>query len=998
MNGGDRDSQALTPLSAVTVGLVILVVGGGFLLLSARESPPIDGAVEWGQESPLRAVVQLLCLNYRFPTLNAGDVKGYLLGLGAGLSLMALAVASLSRTPGAGGDDSDISASLAAGNGFPAGGVGVGPAASSWARLLHPWVGALAATGLYLLWSFASCRWSPAPDMALGGSLLLAIQLLWSAGLALGLTRRAACIAARAVITITGITALVALWYYYGRNWTLRAKFPFGNPNFLSACLIPGILLAISEIVGTVERGRAHGSTFRPHLWGAAAAAVACAAAIWAFVLSESRGPALGLVVGMIALAFFGLRGRKRLVTAVVCVLLVGAAGLYFWARQNTASVTGRDVTIRFRTYAWKYAWHMFLERPLTGHGQGGFVLKGDSYAAADVLSDPLAFEARVDHAHNEWLEVMADLGAAGMVLLVVALLLTFRVGLASLRGPPTPQRWTQIGLLSALAGLAASDTVGVGLRVCEVPLAFYTLWGLVWAASRPVGFDALAALSRTRAARLATGALAGSASLVVLVLNQQDFAAARRAFRAEMHLEAQEFPQAAELADGSGSRLNPQRALTDLYRLAEAHTLTAQSLLLQAMDREARARQVERMDPQHQQLLLLAAQDREQSEAHSATATSALKALVARSPGFLNHGRLEYRLRMLEAQRAAGERNGSAQALAQRNALAALERELRRQPFEPDLALEYVQAAGTGIPPDRALEIVARPLRHNPITLEYLQLLAGRDTASDFAAAFERAVAEAKEAWAAHAAPEAAGREAWHPEKMRLAAALTFARGDYAEAQALLESAAAAYAPLERSAGMGAASCHAELADCCFFRTPADPRPALTAARRAVDLAPQSLPGRQLVARVKQRMVDYLLAADDEPQAEQLLRESAPPGIRAEVVQRQLAVRYRALAESLLRRREGPLFRKPPAELVPALRRWVARAIEYDPGDYAAHYLAADLAFHAGDDGAAAEHLRRALENGLSVEEAKKFLEVAREMRPDSAPMQALWDLVDKE
>ncbi len=94
------DPNALRPLHVVMIFLVSMTVAGGFLLLSAAESTTlVDGAVEWYAESPLRAVVQLLCLNYQFPTINAGEVKGFILAIGAGLAVLSLGVAVLASAP-----------------------------------------------------------------------------------------------------------------------------------------------------------------------------------------------------------------------------------------------------------------------------------------------------------------------------------------------------------------------------------------------------------------------------------------------------------------------------------------------------------------------------------------------------------------------------------------------------------------------------------------------------------------------------------------------------------------------------------------------------------------------------------------------------------------------------------------------------------------------------------------------------------------------------------
>ena len=235
--------------------------------------------------------------------------------------------------------------------------------------------------------------------------------------------------------------------------------------------------------------------------------------------------------------------------------------------------------------------------------------------------------------------------------------------------------------------------------------------------------------------------------------------------------------------------------------------------------------------------------------------------------------------------------------------------------------------------------------------------------------------------------------RETWAPEKLRLLATVRFMRGNYHGAREVLELAVRAYDAMAPAVPFGAASCHAELADCRFFSEPDDPTLALASAVRAITIAPVSRAGRLLRRSVQTRMVDYFLAADEEEKAKRLLRELGTSAISDEDVSRGLAVRYGGLCESLLGRREaGGQLRKPPADLAPKLQRWIKRAIELNSDDPVTHYLAADLAFYVGDDETAAMHLRDALKKGLPPDLAGQFLQTARDMRPDSPALEALW------
>ena len=73
-------------------------------------------------------------------------------------------------------------------------------------------------------------------------------------------------------------------------------------------------------------------------------------------------------------------------------------------------------------------------------------------------------------------------------------------------------------------------------------------------------------------------------------------------------------------------------------------------------------------------------------------------------------------------------------------------------------------------------------------------------------------------------------------------------------------------------------------------------------------------------------------------------------------------------------------------------------RLIELVPDDPGAHFLAADLAFHTDDQITTTAHLKRALELGLPLETGRRFLQVAREKKPDHAVLEAFWDLLNRD
>ncbi len=984
------DPDAIRPRHVVMIILVIVTVGGGALLLSASDPDVFrDGAVDWQEQSPLRAVVELLCLGYQFPTNYAGDVKNYILGLGSGLALLALGIALVAR-----GRSADEAAQAKPRNQpapTEANANDESPPTDTKPQMA-PLLAAQVLIVLYLGWTLLSSAWSSAPGLSLGAGVLLTIQLLWSLAIGNGLNPKAARIAARIVLTISTFAATIAIWYFMERNWRLRAKFPFGNPTFLAAALIPGILLGVAYLCELIERARRGRPMSQVPLMIAALAAVGVTG--WAFYLTGSRGGAVGLVFGLLAMAMFALRGRARWLPVVLAVLLA-VGGSWYFLRSSEAG-GGRGVTIRLRLAAWQYALDMVSDKPLLGHGRGGFTLLGDAYAVNDVLADPEALKTRIAHVHNEWLEVMVDVGSIGLVLIAVALVLSIKAGLLAMRATPhRAERWTLVALLGGLVALIVEESFGVGLRVSGVATMFFTMLGLIWALSgyRATGLvDRIASLKQ---GRIAGAVVCGFLGIGALLATQRDFSAARLAHEVGTKFRENDFDALFPLARGAVGRLDPQRSLLNRFRLSESHLLAAEWFGARAHDREKRAYTE---DPVNQRLQFLANEDYGLSNDHCRQGIDSLDILTTQSPGFINHGVLAYRLHLALANNPPVREDPAQQLAELRDAGLAIQVELQRQPFDPEIAAAYVIALLSldGANVDRSVlnEALARPLRYRSIESAYVDLLMQDNVAAIVNSSIEPDAAAEPAAAHSETSPAKANEpaETWLPERLRLACAARFLRGDHKTAVPLLERAVRLYENMPIPRPLGAAACVAELADGRFFADPFDAESALNIAQQAVDMTPKSLNGRKLALRILTRMVDYHLALGDEHIAVSLLRETGPPNADQALIVQELAARYIRLCKTFLE----PVVVGPPApdarpDRMTQLRRWSARSIELNSSDPEAYLVASELSVRDGNDAAVAAHLLHAIQRGLDPGATLQSLSVALDRFPKSEPLNQL-------
>jgi O-antigen ligase len=134
---------------------------------------------------------------------------------------------------------------------------------------------------------------------------------------------------------------------------------------------------------------------------------------IVALFLSASRGGIVSFCVQLALLAYLLLRRRglgKHLLS--VAVVLLAALLMVTWLGvgqilERFSSFQSLEVTEGKRAAMRRGAWHMFLDHPLAGTGLGTFQIV---YPPYETLYDGKI----VNHAHNDYLEALAETGLLG--------------------------------------------------------------------------------------------------------------------------------------------------------------------------------------------------------------------------------------------------------------------------------------------------------------------------------------------------------------------------------------------------------------------------------------------------------------------------------------------------------------------------------------------------------------------------------------------------------
>lgn len=203
-----------------------------------------------------------------------------------------------------------------------------------------------------------------------------------------------------------------------------------GNPTYFAAYLILALTVSFLLLASAKQK-------WAKYYYGAVSAFF-----LLIIYFTASRGPILGLMAAVLLsliLYFFLFKpktGREFKYKKIVGVLLLLAVILPigFWAVKDTPFVRGNPILNRFATISltekttrsrfmvWEMAWRGFLERPLLGWGQEGYVYVFNKYYNPKMWDQ----EPWFDRAHNIVLDWLVNAGILGLLAYLFVLAAAF--------------------------------------------------------------------------------------------------------------------------------------------------------------------------------------------------------------------------------------------------------------------------------------------------------------------------------------------------------------------------------------------------------------------------------------------------------------------------------------------------------------------------------------------------------------------------------------------
>lgn len=203
---------------------------------------------------------------------------------------------------------------------------------------------------------------------------------------------------------------------------------------------------------------------------------------IAALFFSASRGGIISFFVEillLLVLIWIGREERKQLLVGALVVLLAG--GLVTWlgvgeAMERFSSYREFEVRNDKRVSMANDTWRIFLEHPLIGTGMGTFQGVFPKY---ETLYDGKV----VNHAHNDYLELLSETGIAGGLCCGLFLGTLFIMGIGRVRHRTSALQATlQMGALVSCSGLLTHSLVDFNLHIPSNALLFFLLSGFACA------------------------------------------------------------------------------------------------------------------------------------------------------------------------------------------------------------------------------------------------------------------------------------------------------------------------------------------------------------------------------------------------------------------------------------------------------------------------------------------------------------------------------------
>lgn len=310
-----------------------------------------------------------------------------------------------------------------------------------------------------------------------GALVLLAVLAIPAASITRTAVRAASVVAASGVaVAVYGVLARVLfgpLLYGSIAVPTIAPFGPFVSKNHFAGYVEMAAIVALGLALGLARAAGGSGAldwTRSSRAWRPLLGFFGLAVIALAILVSLSRGGVVALSAGL--LLFFGLRfliapGKwirsSALPLGLALVLVLGLLTVLpseTHERIGTLTSLGQEQSAPFRLRVWRAGLRAFAASPLLGFGAGAFA---DALAPFKSASG----ELRIEHAENDYVELLVEMGVVGAAAAAAAAAMSTRSALAGYRRQRDfLSRRLGPASLAALGALLAHGLFDFNLRI----------------------------------------------------------------------------------------------------------------------------------------------------------------------------------------------------------------------------------------------------------------------------------------------------------------------------------------------------------------------------------------------------------------------------------------------------------------------------------------------------------------------------------------------------
>ena len=204
-------------------------------------------------------------------------------------------------------------------------------------------------------------------------------------------------------ITVTSVYAV-----YQGLSGISRANGFYGHPMTLGGWLCIFLPLLLIEFFERKLLGK--------YYWLAGLAFCICSAGL---VFNGTRGAWLAVaIVSAVLLIYYMFKSKRNLAVSIIFIALISTILVNnpkFMHRLDTIDDFDKYQSNTERILIWQSAWNMFKDHPILGVGLGQYT---ENYQQKYI--SPQAKEPKLGHAHNNFMQMLAENGIVGFAGFVI--------------------------------------------------------------------------------------------------------------------------------------------------------------------------------------------------------------------------------------------------------------------------------------------------------------------------------------------------------------------------------------------------------------------------------------------------------------------------------------------------------------------------------------------------------------------------------------------------